>query len=114
MLIEQESSTQFRTFCLQTHHHADFESLYKEVPKRLLPEEYGGEAGPMDVLIGKCGVLFLHTQIFCLKRRKLSLDTNLELTKARPTFYVAYFDIETQVALKLPIPLNLCKSRAHV
>jgi hypothetical protein len=95
MLIEQDSSTQFRTFCLQTHLHADFESLYKEVPKRLLPEEYGGEAGPMDVLIGECGVLFLHTQIFCLKRRKLSLDTNLELTKARPTFYVAYFDIET-------------------
>jgi hypothetical protein len=35
----------------RTHLHADFESLYKEVPKRLLPEEYGGEAGPIDVLI---------------------------------------------------------------
>ena len=71
MLIEQESSTQFHTFCLQTHLHADFESLYKEVPKRLLPEEYGGEAGPMDVLIGECGVLFLHTQIFYSKKKKV-------------------------------------------
>jgi hypothetical protein len=42
-------------FCLQTRLHADFESLYKEVPKRLLPEEYGGEAGPLEVLIGECG-----------------------------------------------------------
>jgi hypothetical protein len=44
-------------FCLQTHVHADFESLYKEVPKRLLPQEYGGEAGPLDVLIGNCDLL---------------------------------------------------------
>jgi hypothetical protein len=33
------------------------ESLHKEVPKRILPQEYGGEAGPLDVLIGECGVL---------------------------------------------------------
>ena len=44
-------------FCLQTHLHADLESLYKEVPKRLLPKEYGGEAGPLEVLIGEWGVL---------------------------------------------------------
>ena len=39
------------------HVHADLESLYKEVPKRLLPKEYGGEAGPLEVLIGEWGVL---------------------------------------------------------
>jgi hypothetical protein len=58
MLIEQEYSTENSTFCLQVHVHADLESLYKEVPKRLLPQEYGGEAGPLDVLIGECGVIF--------------------------------------------------------
>jgi len=87
-------------FCLQTHLHADFESLYKEVPKRLLPEEYGGEAGPLADLIGECGVL-------------LSLHKNLQLSQARPTLYVAYFDIETQVTLKPPLSLNFCKSRAY-
>jgi hypothetical protein len=45
-------------FCLQMHVHADFESLYKEVPKRFLPEEYGGEAGPLEVLIGEFGFRF--------------------------------------------------------
>lgn len=35
----------------RTHVHADLESLYKEIPKRLLPKEYGGEAGPLEVLI---------------------------------------------------------------
>jgi hypothetical protein len=54
------------------HVHSDFESLYKEVPKRLLPEEYGGEAGPLQVMIGEFGVrlfwlyktLFKKTRIF--------------------------------------------------
>ena len=77
-------------FCLQTHLHADFESLYKEVPKRLLPEEYGGEAGPLDVLIGEWGVL-------------LSIHKNFQFTQAGPILYVAHFDIETQVALKPPL-----------
>ena len=70
MLIEQDSSTQFRPFCLQTHLHADFESLYKEVPKRLLPEEYGGEAGPIDVLIRECGVLLSAYANFLFKKKK--------------------------------------------
>jgi len=56
--------------CLQTHFHADFESLYKEVPKRLLPEEYGGEAGPLDVLIGECGFLLFCINKFVLKKKK--------------------------------------------
>jgi hypothetical protein len=45
-------------FCLQIHVHADLESLYKEVPKSILPKEYGGEGGPVEVLIGEWGVIF--------------------------------------------------------
>ena len=28
--------------------HSDYESLYKHVDKEILPEEYGGGAGPFD------------------------------------------------------------------
>lgn len=30
------------------HVHANVDSLYEYVPKRILPQEYGGEAGPID------------------------------------------------------------------
>lgn len=31
--------------------HSDLESLYKYVPKRLLPKEYGGEVGTVESII---------------------------------------------------------------
>jgi hypothetical protein len=34
-------------------HTAGLESLYKYVPKEVLPEEYGGYAGPLDVIHGE-------------------------------------------------------------
>jgi len=52
---------------LQTHFHADFESLYKEVPKRILPEEYGGEAGTIEDLTGEGGVGFFCIFKFLIK-----------------------------------------------
>ena len=33
--------------------HTDIESLYKHVPKRLLPKEYGGEAGTVASVINE-------------------------------------------------------------
>jgi hypothetical protein len=63
MLTEQGGNTYISMFCLQIHVHADFESLHKDVPKRLLPQEYGGEAGPLEVLIGECGVF-----LFCINK----------------------------------------------
>jgi hypothetical protein len=57
-------------FCLQTHLHADSESLYKEVPKRILPEEYGGEAGTLEDLTGECD--FSHFCIFEFVFKKIS------------------------------------------
>lgn len=36
------------------HFHSNLESLYKFVPQKMLPKEYGGEAGTMEELTGKC------------------------------------------------------------
>lgn len=33
--------------------HNDLESLYKHVPKRLLPTEYGGDAGTLESIISE-------------------------------------------------------------
>lgn len=33
--------------------HANIEKLYEQVPKSMLPTEYGGEAGPYDELCGQ-------------------------------------------------------------
>lgn len=35
------------------HFHSNLESLYKFVPQKMLPKEYGGEAGEMKELTGK-------------------------------------------------------------
>lgn len=40
-------------------HTAGLESLYKYIPKDVLPEEYGGYAGPLDVIHGELRSLLL-------------------------------------------------------
>lgn len=37
----------------QIHVHENLESLYEYVPKDILPQEYGGNAGPIDAINSK-------------------------------------------------------------
>ena len=40
---------------LRVHTENDADKFYQYVPKKLLPEEYGGEAPSMEKLHGECG-----------------------------------------------------------
>lgn len=40
------------------HFHSNLESLYKFVPQKMLPNEYGGEAGACKDLTGKLSSSF--------------------------------------------------------
>jgi hypothetical protein len=42
-----------KTFFVQLFVHNDLESLYKHVPRRLLPSDYGGEAGTVESVINE-------------------------------------------------------------
>ena len=39
--------------CFQLVVHSNMDSVYQEIPKEILPEEYGGTAGKIQDLIGK-------------------------------------------------------------
>lgn len=57
-------------FFLQTFVHGkDIEAMYEKVPKRLLPTEYGGEAGPLSELTGALFYMILYTP---LKLKKIN------------------------------------------
>lgn len=45
------------------HFHSNLESLYKFVPQKMLPKEYGGEAGTVEELTGEFESLFLKNSL---------------------------------------------------
>lgn len=46
------------------HFHSDMESLYKFVPKSMLPTEYGGDSGSIEVLHGLFLLFYLFSFVF--------------------------------------------------
>lgn len=46
------------------HFHSNLESLYKFVPQKMLPKEYGGEAGTAAELTGKFGIEIFQFIVF--------------------------------------------------
>ncbi|XP_055532754.1 retinol-binding protein pinta-like [Wyeomyia smithii] len=58
---------------LYVHGH-DLESLYEHVPKRLLPAEYGGEAGPIQDIINRAEKKFLANREYFLEEDQYGTD----------------------------------------
>lgn len=49
--------------------HSDMDSLYKYVPKEMLPEEYGGKAGKVQDLHGKERIyLFFYLKMHLIQK----------------------------------------------
>lgn len=57
--------------------HSDMESLYKYVPKDMLPEEYGGTAGKVQDLHGKFHISLLSLSLNPLNALALILFINV-------------------------------------
>uniref|UniRef100_A0A336MRB7 CSON005387 protein n=1 Tax=Culicoides sonorensis TaxID=179676 RepID=A0A336MRB7_CULSO len=54
--------------------HESLEELYKYVPRKILPSEYGGEAGPVDVLVKEFNKFVLENEEFFKAQQMLGTD----------------------------------------
>lgn len=55
-------------------HGTDMEALYKVVPRKLLPKEYGGEAGTIQELIDSMEKRLVANREFFLEDEKFGVD----------------------------------------
>ncbi|XP_055597767.1 alpha-tocopherol transfer protein-like [Uranotaenia lowii] len=55
-------------------HGSNLEELYKHIPKRLLPEEYGGEAGPIQDIVDKWVAKIEDNKDYFLEDEKYGTD----------------------------------------
>jgi len=70
------------------HVHNDMESLYKVVPRRLLPKEYGGEAGTIQELTEDLEKRLLAKRDFFLEDEKFGVDEKKRVTKTKYDEYI--------------------------
>ena len=61
------------------------QSLYEHVPKTILPEEYGGDAGPMQNIILKWEIKFLEYRDYFLEDEKYGVDESRRIEKDNKT-----------------------------
>lgn len=54
--------------------HSNIETLYEHVPKRLLPSEYGGDAGPLEDIINYWEKKMLEYRDFLMDESKYGTD----------------------------------------
>ncbi|XP_028160431.1 alpha-tocopherol transfer protein-like isoform X2 [Ostrinia furnacalis] len=72
--------------------HTDLTTLYEHVPKEILPEEYGGDAGPMDVYNKAWQKKLEEYKDWFLEQE--SVKANEALRPGKPTNYDELFGID--------------------
>ncbi|XP_049767640.1 alpha-tocopherol transfer protein-like [Schistocerca cancellata] len=77
----------------QFHQHTDLESLHKFFPKRILPKEYGGEAGTLAELNERFRKRLESRRDFFLEDGKYGVDEKLRPTAARSKARRDVFDM---------------------
>lgn len=55
-------------------HGSDLESFYRFVPRRYLPEEYGGRAGPIKVIVDKWVQILISNRDFIRNIDRYGID----------------------------------------
>ena len=61
------------------------DSLYQHVPKNILPEEYGGEAGPMSEIIKLWEAKFLEYRNYFVEDDRFGIDESKRTEKDNKT-----------------------------
>ncbi|XP_058460978.1 alpha-tocopherol transfer protein-like [Malaya genurostris] len=73
-------------------HGCDMDSLYKYIPKRLFPMEYGGDAGPIQTIINQCEEKLLSYREYFLEEDQYGTDENKR--PGRPRNAQSMFGVE--------------------
>lgn len=61
-------------------HGSNLNSLYKEIPKRLMPEEYGGEAGSLDSIINTWEKRIISYRDYYKEEEQFGVDEKKRIT----------------------------------
>lgn len=69
---------------MQTYVHGhDLDSLYKVVPKKLLPAEYGGDAGPIQSIIDDLEKRVIAFRDYYVEDEKFGVDEKKRVGKPK-------------------------------
>ncbi|XP_073996332.1 alpha-tocopherol transfer protein-like [Rhodnius prolixus] len=74
------------------HVHPDLESLHKQIPKEILPTEYGGDAGPIAAINAKWLEKMISYKDWFLEQEKLKADESKR--PGKPKTYGDLFGME--------------------
>lgn len=78
------ATTDFTMFYSQIYvHGTDMDALYKVVPRKLLPKEYGGDAGTIQEIVNDLEKTLVENREFFLEDENYGVDEKKRIGKAK-------------------------------